>query len=76
MPLLVRLQVCGQRMTVWALLMGGGFVLGLLHGAAPPRRNGRSDQLGHPQVCDCQFEVALVEHLCVCFLAARGFDPV
>ena len=39
-PLLVRLQVCGQRMTVWALLMGGGLVLGLLHGAAPPRKKG------------------------------------
>ena len=39
-PLLVRLQVCGQRMTVWTLLRGGGLVLGLLHGAASPRRNG------------------------------------
>ena len=27
-----------QRMTVWALLWGGGLVLGLLYGAAPPRR--------------------------------------
>ena len=39
-PSLVRLQVCGQCMTVWALLMGGGLVLGLLHVAAPPRRKG------------------------------------
>ena len=29
-----------RAMTVGALLMGGGLVLGLLHGAAPPRRNG------------------------------------
>src|ERR1700752_115300 len=36
----------------------------------------RSDHLGYPQVCDRQLEVALVEYLCVCFLAARGFDPV
>jgi hypothetical protein len=36
----------------------------------------RSDHLGHTQVCDCQFEVALVEYLCVCFLAARCSDPV
>ena len=37
-PLLVRLQVRGQGMTVWTLLRGGGLVLGLLHGAAPPRK--------------------------------------
>ena len=37
-PLLVRLQVRGQGMTVWALLRAGGLVLGLLHGAAPPRK--------------------------------------
>src|SRR6476469_4401882 len=36
----------------------------------------RSDHLGHAQVCDCQLEVALVEYLCVCFLAARGSDAV
>src|SRR6476659_216530 len=36
----------------------------------------RSDHLGHTQVCDCQLEVALVEYLCVCVLAARGSDPV
>jgi len=36
----------------------------------------RSDHLGHTQVCDCQLEVALVEYLCVCFLAARGSDRV
>src|SRR4051812_27804965 len=38
-PLLVRLQVCDQRVTVWAFLVGGGLMLGLLHGAAPPRKN-------------------------------------
>jgi hypothetical protein len=38
--LLVRLQVCGERMTVWAFLMDRGLVLGLLHGAAPPRKMG------------------------------------
>ena len=137
-PLLVRLQVRGQRMTVWALLRGEGLVLGLSpiaptardeEGRAEPRRNPdldyllrgtvhdttnlhrwissentpargsfaklmvsrglaerndlvqdarvlRSDHLGHTQVCDCQLEVALVEYLCVCFLAARGFDRV
>ena len=37
-PSLVRLQVCGQRMAVWALLSGCALLLGLLHGAAPPRR--------------------------------------
>ena len=31
-PVLVRLQVRGQRMTVWALLRGEGLVLGLFHG--------------------------------------------
>ena len=31
-PMLVRLQVRGQRMTVWALLRGEGLVLGLFHG--------------------------------------------
>src|ERR1700730_13642071 len=36
----------------------------------------RSDHLGHTQVCNCQLEVALVEHLCVCFLTARSSDPV
>src|SRR6202040_1271866 len=36
----------------------------------------RSDHLGHTQVCNRQLEVALVEHLCVCFLAARSSDPV
>ena len=36
----------------------------------------RSGHLGHTQVCDRQLEVALVEYLCVCFLAARGSDPV
>jgi len=59
-PVLVRLQVRGQRMTVWALLMGEvsccvcSTVLHLLE------EMGRSDHLGHPRVCDCQFEVALV----------------
>jgi hypothetical protein len=37
-PSLVRLQVCGQRMAVWALLSGCVLLLGLFHGAAPPRR--------------------------------------
>src|SRR3954454_3828247 len=62
-------------MTVRALLMGGRLVLGLLHGAGSSSKNG-SDHLWHTQVCDCQLEVALVEYLCVCFLAARGSDPV
>src|SRR3954447_269133 len=44
-PLLVRLKVCGQRMTVGALLRGGGLVLGLLHSAAPPRKNVGSARL-------------------------------
>src|SRR4051812_12102271 len=36
----------------------------------------RSGHLGYTQVCDRQLEVALVEYFCVCFLAARGPDPV
>ena len=36
----------------------------------------RSGHLGHTQVCERQLEVALVEHLCSYFLAARGSDPV
>src|ERR1700761_4107609 len=36
----------------------------------------RSDHLGHTQVCNRQLEVALVEHLGVCFLTARSPDPV
>src|ERR1700676_333801 len=36
----------------------------------------RSDHLGHTQVCNRQLEVALVEHLCVCFLTARSSDRV
>src|SRR5271163_3837649 len=35
----------------------------------------RSDHLGHTQLCNRQLEVALVEHLCVCFLTARSSDP-
>src|SRR5829696_8634536 len=77
-------------MTVWALLMSGSLVLGLLHvlhfleemgveaftAAVGKLSLPRSDHLWHTQVCDCQLEVALVEHLCACFLAARGLDPV
>lgn len=37
-PLLVRLEVFDQRMTVWAFLMGGDLVLGLFHCAAPPQK--------------------------------------
>src|ERR1700754_1217885 len=36
----------------------------------------RSGHLRHTQEGDRQLEVALVENLCVCFLAARGFPPV
>jgi KaiC/GvpD/RAD55 family RecA-like ATPase len=36
----------------------------------------RSGHLGHTQVCNRQLEVALVEHLGVCFLTARSSDPV
>ena len=36
MPSLVRLEVCGQRMAVRALLSVRVLLLGLLHGAAPP----------------------------------------
>jgi hypothetical protein len=36
----------------------------------------RSGHLGHTQVGERQLEVALVEHLCSYFLAARGSDPV
>ncbi len=46
-PSLVRLQVCGQRMAVWALLSGCVVLLGLFHGAGPPRRN-RIRLFGHP----------------------------
>ena len=45
-PSLVRLQVCGQCMTVWALLRGGGHVLGLLH-ISPPRTNGSASPPWH-----------------------------
>jgi len=37
-PSLVRLQICGQRMAVGALLSGCVLLLGLFHGAAPPRK--------------------------------------
>src|SRR5690349_7146248 len=46
-PLLVRLQVCSQCMTVGALLRGGRRVLGLLHVAAPPRRKGSATPMWH-----------------------------
>ena len=36
----------------------------------------RSGHLGHTQVCECQLEVALVEHFCSYFLAARASDLV
>src|ERR1700687_1483386 len=36
----------------------------------------RSGHLGHTQVCERQLEVALVEHLCSYFLAARASEPV
>jgi hypothetical protein len=36
----------------------------------------RSGHLGHTQVGERQLEVALVEHLCSYFLAARGSDSV
>ena len=35
-----------------------------------------SGHRGHTQVCDRQFEVAHVEHLCAHVLAASGSDPV
>jgi hypothetical protein len=38
-----------------------------------PRQSGH---LGHTQVGERQLEVALAEHLCSYFLAARGSDPV
>jgi hypothetical protein len=40
MPLLVRLQVCGERVAVRAFLTGEALFLSLLHGAAPPQRKG------------------------------------
>jgi hypothetical protein len=45
--MLVRLQVCGQCMTVWAFLSGGGHVLGLFHVPEPPRIKGSASPPWH-----------------------------